>query len=93
MNSCSQAQPFPEETVLLNCLNPSRSPSTIPTTGHKARGPRRQGVKPPWVLRQAAYNPAVFSKQDEGAMECTQVQILVEQLSYGKIFGPNRARI
>lgn len=40
-----------------------------------------------------ASNPLVFSKQDEGAMVCRQVEILVERLSYGKIFGPSKAGI
>lgn len=66
--------------------------STIPTT--RRRHETRVAVESSRLSPETmAPNPVVFSKQDEGAMECTQVQILVEQLSYGKIFGADRARI
>lgn len=66
--------------------------STVPTTRrrHESRVAEESSRLSPETM---ASNPLVFSKQDEGAMVCRQVEILVERLSYGKIFGPSKAGI
>lgn len=90
----SVAHPWRERTPELfraRSLSPL-SPPTIPATWH-GRETRVTVESSRLSPETTASNPVVFSKQDEGAMECTQVQILVEQLSYGKIFGPSRAGI
>lgn len=83
----------PKESVLQNCVNLSRSRCRLFAQYDSGMRPVSRKSQAAWVLRHRPPNSLVFSKQDEGAMECIQVQILVEQLSYGKIFTPGKAGI
>lgn len=104
MNTHSQAQPLrggcgslPEETLLLNCLKPLTLSPPLPVSHNMTRAwdPVSRRSQAAWVLRQ---RPLIhwcffFQSKMRGQWSARQVQILVEQLSYGKIFGPGRAGI
>ena len=87
---------FPEETVLLNSLNlpPSPpSPCRLFPQQDPGMGPVWQASQAAWVLRQRPLIQWCFqSRMKEQWGAHTQVHILVEQLSYAKIFGGSRAQ-